>query len=456
METIIKAKPNPQLKLNSLILQRELQWFYQVLDTRFKLYFQQETPYTSIYDVPRPNLKQQKSLYGEIIGHYNMSIDERLILLLALAPHIHPQVLDIFFTKNEKFNRGFTEFGGIKGSQHGGFLPTGETAAFVISAGDLTRRFQIYKLFDPDHFFSKHKILSLETGKGNEPLLSSPLRITKEYLSLLTLGESYKPTFSSEFPAQKISTKLDWDDLVLDLNVLDEVQEILGWIKHHNTLMEDWGLQKFVKPGYRSLFYGPPGTGKTLTASLLGKSTDLDVYRVDLSKIVSKYIGETEKNLANIFDQAENKNWVLFFDEADALFGKRSNTSDAKDRYANQEIAYLLQRIEDFPGVIILATNLKGNLDEAFSRRFQSMVYFPMPRPQQRMQLWQNVFENFELDDDVDLWKIAKDHEVAGGAIINILRYCALSAIDRGERTINLEDILSGIRKELKKEGKTM
>lgn len=456
METRIKTKPNPQLKLNSLVLQKELQWFYQVLDTRFKLYFQQETPYASIYDIPRPNLKQQKSLYSEIVGHYNMSTDERLILLLALAPHIHPQVLDIFFTKNEKFNRGFTEFGGIKGSQHGGFLPTGETAAFVISARDLTRRFQIYRLFDPDHFFSKHKILSLETGKGNEPLLSSPLRITREYLSLLTLGESYKPTFSSEFPAQKISTKLDWDDLVLDLNVLDEVQEILGWIKHHNTLMEDWGLQKFVKPGYRSLFYGPPGTGKTLTASLLGKSTDLDVYRVDLSKIVSKYIGETEKNLANIFDQAENKNWVLFFDEADALFGKRSNTSDAKDRYANQEIAYLLQRIEDFPGVIILATNLKGNLDEAFSRRFQSMVYFPMPRPQQRMQLWQNVFENFELDDDVDLWKIAKDHEVAGGAIINILRYCALSAIEREERVINLEDILSGIRKELKKEGKTM
>lgn len=452
----MEIKINPQLKLNSLILQRELQWFYQVLDTRFKLYFQQETIYKSIYDIPKPDLTQEQSLYAEILTHYQMSTNERIVLLLALSPHVCPQLLDLFFTKNEKFDRGFTEFGGIKGSQHGGFLPTGETAAFIISAGDLAQRFQIFRLFDPEHFFSKHKILTLETTKSSEPLLSSPLRITREYLSLLTLGESYKPTFSSEFPAQQITTKLDWTDLVLDLNVLDEVNEILGWIEHHNTLMNDWGLSKFIKPGYRSLFYGPPGTGKTLTASLLGKSTGLDVYRVDLSKIVSKYIGETEKNLANIFDQAEHKNWVLFFDEADALFGKRSNTSDAKDRYANQEIAYLLQRIEDFPGVIILATNLKGNLDAAFSRRFQSMIYFPMPRPQQRVKLWEKVFEKFELAPDVDLWKVAKDYEVAGGAIINILRYCALSSVARNDKIILLEDILSGIRKELKKQGKTM
>ncbi len=117
--------------------------------------------------------------------------------------------------------------------------------------------------------------------------------------------------------------------------------------------------------------------GKSLTASLLGKSANMDVYRIDLSKVVSKYIGETEKNLSNIFDMAENKDWILFFDEADALFGKRTSASDSKDRYANQEVADLLQRIEDFPGIVILATNLKSNLDEAFARRFQSMIYFP-------------------------------------------------------------------------------
>ena len=145
--------------------------------------------------------------------------------------------------------------------------------------------------------------------------------------------------------------------------------------------MNDWGMAPKLRPGYRSLFYGPPGTGKTMTACLLGKSTGRDVYKVDLSLVVSKYIGETEKNLARVFDQAQHKGWILFFDEADALFGKRSETRDAHDRYANQEVSFLLQRIETFDGIAILASNQRENLDDAFTRRFESIIYFPMPRP---------------------------------------------------------------------------
>ena len=385
-----------------------------------------------------------------------MNLPERLVLILALSPHVCPQLLDIFYTKNERYGRGFTEFGGVKGRQHGGFIPTGETAAFILAGTDLSMRFQVLQIFDPDHFFSKHKILNLDKDRSNEPLLSGVLSITREYLSYLTTGESYKPTFSMEFPAEILKTRLTWDDLVLDVKVLEEVEEILVWIKHSKTIMEEWNLERIIKPGYRSLFYGPPGTGKTLTATLLGKSTNLDVYRVDLSKIVSKYIGETEKNLANIFDQAEFKNWILFFDEADALFGKRTNTTDAKDRYANQEVAYLLQRIESFPGVVILATNLKSNLDEAFARRFQSMIYFPMPRPEQRMQLWKKAFDGFELAPDIDLWKLSNEYEMSGGAIVNVLRFCALMAVEREKKEFFYHDILVGIRKELRKEGKTL
>ena len=228
------------------------------------------------------------------------------------------------------------------------------------------------------------------------------------------------------------------------------------WIKNYSTILTDWGLDKLLKPGYRSLFYGPPGTGKTMTAGLLGKTTGLDVFRVDLSKIVSKYIGETEKNLANIFDQAENKNWILFFDEADAIFGKRTSTSDSKDRYANQEIAYLLQRIEDFPGVLILATNLKSNMDEAFARRFQSMIYFPTPSAQLRMKLWEKALQSFEIDEKVDLWQISKKYEITGGSIINVLRHCALNAVVRDSKTIFSSDIVEGLKKEFRKEGKTV
>jgi SpoVK/Ycf46/Vps4 family AAA+-type ATPase len=219
--------------------------------------------------------------------------------------------------------------------------------------------------------------------------------------------------------------------------------------------MNDWGMNKKIKPGFRTLFYGPPGTGKTLTASLLGKSSGLDVYRIDLSMVVSKFIGETEKNLANVFDQAENKNWILFFDEADALFGKRTQTSSSNDRHANQEVSYLLQRVEDFPGVVILATNLKANLDDAFSRRFQSMIYFPIPGPEQRKRLWKQVFsEESTLEKDFDLDEIAIKYELAGGAIINVSRYSSMKALKRGSNIILKKDIIEGIRKEFGKEGK--
>ena len=250
---------------------------------------------------------------------------------------------------------------------------------------------------------------------------------------------------------------MNWDDLVLAPQVLAEIENITTWIKHSSIIMDEWGLERAIKPGYRSLFYGPPGTGKTLTATLIGAAVGADVYRIDLSMVVSKYIGETEKNLANVFDQAQNKNWILFFDEADALFGKRTQTSSSNDRYANQEVSYLLQRIEDFPGVVILATNLKGNIDEAFARRFQSLVYFPMPDSEQRQRLWRNMFNGKAgLTEGIDLHRLAEDHELSGGAITNVIRYGAISALQAKRETILLEDLVDGVAKELRKEGKTI
>ncbi|MDB4286142.1 ATP-binding protein [bacterium] len=401
-----------------------------------------------------PDLSEDPSVYASIIRHYPMSKQERLITLLALAPHIRPWVLDIFFTKNGNFDRPFTEFGGIKGIQHGGFLPSGETVAFLLSGKNPNARMGLLELFGPNHFFAAHKILHIESSRDTEPFLSGALTLSYEYLSYFTVGEEFKPTFSSKFPAQVLNTPLEWEDLILDEHIVEEIEEILTWLKHSEQIMEGWGLKNRIKPGYRSLFYGPPGTGKTLAATLLGKVTGRDVYRVDLSKVVSKYIGETEKNMAQIFDLAENKSWILFFDEADALFGKRTATSDAKDRYANQEVAYLLQRIEDFAGVIVLASNLKSNLDEAFARRFQSMIHFPVPSHRQRLRLWENAFEGTPLSNTVDLEKISEDYELTGGAIINILRNCTLSILRRNEKEIQTWDIIEGIRREFAKEGK--
>jgi len=172
---------------------------------------------------------------------------------------------------------------------------------------------------------------------------------------------------------------------------------------------------------------------------------------------VSKYIGETEKNLARVFDQAQSRRWVLFFDEADALFGKRAAVQSSNDRHANQEIAYLLQRVEDFPGVVILASNLRGNIDEAFSRRFQSMVYFPMPDAEQRLRLWRGMLpEPARLADDVDLEAIAEQHVLSGGAIVNVFRFAVLQAARAGAQQINANHLRTGLAKELGKEGRTV
>ncbi len=221
-------------------------------------------------------------------------------------------------------------------------------------------------------------------------------------------------------------------------------------------MMEDWDLKKRIKPGFRVLFYGASGTGKTFTAALLGKYTGREVYRVDLSMIVSKYIGETEKNLSGVFDKAENKDWILFFDEADALFGKRTGVNDAHDRYANQEVSFLLQRIENYDGLAILSTNLKRNMDEAFMRRFQSVIYFPMPQVEDRLRLWRNTFSpQTQLDGRIDLEKIAEKYDLSGGAIVNVVQYCSLMSMKRGDNIIDYDDLQEGIRKELQKEGKS-
>ena len=183
-----------------------------------------------------------------------------------------------------------------------------------------------------------------------------------------------------------------WGDLILDKKVLSNLDDIKAWLLHSEKILDKWKLRRHLKSGLRVLFYGAPGTGKTMAATLLGKETKRPVFRVDLSLVVSKYIGETEKNLGQLFDEAEDKDWILFFDEADALFGKRTQTRGANDRYANQEVAYLLQRIEDFAGLVILATNIQTNIDEAFARRFQHMIHFPKPNKTQRKRLWERLF----------------------------------------------------------------
>ncbi|MEL6534016.1 MAG: ATP-binding protein, partial [Bacteroidota bacterium] len=348
-----------QILENAEILSRELDWLQQCIEARLKLYFELPAPVSSLQELPPPDLSAEPGNYAQFVQEHALNAMERLVLILTLAPHLKPEVLDGFFAKNQTYDRNFTEFGGQRGKVHGGFLPTGETALFLCGANNLRVRHLLHYLFSGDYLFARLNVLHLEVAEKQEPRFAGLLQISKEYLAYFLHGGILKPEFGPDFPARYVSTGLDWEELVLPQRTMEAVLEIRDWLIHSEKLLKDYDLGRRLSPGYKVLLHGPPGTGKTLTASLLGKVTDRDVYRIDLSLIVSKYIGETEKNLAKVFDQAQNQDWILFFDEADALFGRRTEARSSNDRFANQEVAYLLQRIEDFPGVAILASNLK-------------------------------------------------------------------------------------------------
>lgn len=378
---------------------------------------------------------------------------ERTILLLALIPHLRPDFFESVIFRLFPQGGDLPALGGVKGASHRGMLPTGETAAFLLAGDDLQKRSGIRAFFNPDHFFAKDNILYLEPVNNGEPALSGKIVLTDEYEDYFITGKISRPKFGTGFPAKLLTTKMEWEDLVLPRHTSEQINNIKIWLTYNNRLMGDWNMAKRIKPGFRALFHGPSGTGKTLTATLLGKYFEKDVYRVDLSQVVSKYIGETEKNLEKVFARAENKNWILFFDEADALFGKRTTVHDSHDRYANQEVAYLLQRVEDYPGLIILASNFKNNIDSAFARRFNAVIHFPLPSAGERIRLWEKAIPQ-SLKADFDCKQLADKYEITGATVMNVVHYAALKAVAENSGLMRLQDILEAIRNEFHKEDK--
>jgi len=392
---------------------------------------------------------------SKFIVKNNLTQSEIITLLLALIPHVAPNFFNSIIVEYLPNGGEFPEFGGVKGKNHRGILPTGEMVLYVLAGKDIEKRIEVSKLFDENHLFARKNILYLEQVPTGEPKMSGRLILDDEYVDLFTLGKVSKPKLSSDFPAQLITTELNWTDLVLQEKTLDEIKEIETWLKYNEKLLNDWKMQGKIKPGFRILFHGPPGTGKTMTACLLGKYTGRDVFRIDLSMVVSKYIGETEKNLSKLFDKAANKDWILFFDEADSIFGKRTNVRDAHDKYANQEVSYLLQRIESHAGLVILASNMKSNIDSSFTRRFNTIIEFENPGMEERKRLWQNYIpENIKIDDDISIKEIARKYEITGANIVNVIQYAGLQTLKNNSETISYKDLISGIQKEYFKEGK--
>jgi SpoVK/Ycf46/Vps4 family AAA+-type ATPase len=256
--------------------------------------------------------------------------------------------------------------------------------------------------------------------------------------------------------AHKIQPKYGWDDIILPRDQMEQLREVCGYVKHYHTVYGRWGFERKLSlgKGLNVLFAGPSGTGKTMAAEIIARDLGLELYKIDLSSVVSKYIGETEKNLDRIFQEGQTSNAILFFDEADALFGKRSEVRDSHDRYANIEIAYLLQKMDEYDGVVILATNLRKNMDEAFSRRMHFVVEFPVPEEAERYRIWKNIFPpEAPLTEDADIGFMARQFKITGGNIKNIALGAAFLAAENGGH-INTETLIAATKREYQKIGK--
>jgi DNA polymerase III delta prime subunit len=461
-----------------------------------------------------PNLDKWQLPLANFIHKNKLTQDEAIVLLIALVPHIIPGLFDKAIDSKIGASGDFASIGGVRGKNSRFFLPTGETVLFLVSNNDFEKRLFVQQFFGAEHIFWEKKILWLEDMQNGEPAMHGKLVMSADYIDLFMYGTHKSPQFSVSFPARKISPTKETDsptisNLVIPTELHDQITEIKSWLMYNDQLMNEYGMKSKLRQGYRTLFYGPPGTGKTFTARILGNELNKEVFKIDLSMIVSKYIGETEKNLELLFARAEDKGWILFFDEADALFGKRTNVRDAHDKYANQEVSYLLQRIEDYNGLIILATNMKNNIDDAFIRRFNSILKFPFPDAEQRQLIWEKTFplnalfvtkQSNIIEQEgkksimeelvvVNIPEKVKRFEMSGGNIINVVHYAGIKAIERlktdeeiqkifyeAERKTHnnglsyelegnakaankclifyMSDVLDGIKRELTKEGK--
>jgi hypothetical protein len=306
---------------------------------------------------------------------------------------------------------------------------------------DVTAQFRL----NPEQIGRAATFARIQASAAGRPISADDLRA----------GSRAQNAAGLERLARRVSPRAGWNDLVLPPLMMEQLRDVIARVRHRERVLDEWGMGRRSSKGrgVKALFAGDSGTGKTISAEVVAAELGLDLYVIDLSTVVDKYVGETEKNLDRIFAEADRVNGVLLFDEADALFGKRSEVKDAQDRYANVEVAYLLQRMESFDGLAILTTNLRANLDEAFARRLDAIVDFPMPEDEDRRRLWElNLAMGAPVGDDLDLDFMAARFRISGGSIRNVVLSAAFAAAT-DDHPVRMADLIRGTEQEYRKLG---
>ena len=375
---------------------------------------------------------------AEIVATAALTAAEAVVLVAAVAPHV-----------DERYGVAYAALT----DRPGVTALTGEVAR-TLAARSFGGRLDATVMLSEHGRLRAGGLLTLDPPGD----LSGVLRPDPALLAWLTGQPPARPTASAEFPARPLGTVHTLTDVVLPAAARNRIDDLRARIRHRNTVVEVWGFGAHHDnaSGLIALFHGPAGTGKTMTAAALASSVGLPAYLIDLSALVSKYIGETEKALSKVFDRASRERCILVFDEADAVFGARTEVGDAHDRYANQEVSYLLSRIEQHAGIVVLTTNMIANIDSAFLRRVHVMVEFPEPGPRERERLWAAVVpQPLPVDRAVDLPEIARRFPLTGAQIREAALEAAYLAAADG-RVVTEPHLLTGIRRQYEKAGKTV
>lgn len=433
----------PNTHVNNL--EQEMLWLKGCI--QYRLSTQSDETLNDQVLPPPPVLSSQDSFYGEFINQHSLSAEERLVLALSLVKHIKPAMLNMLRIGDQIPG----VFGVVVSRKGNSLIPTAETALYLATGDDTEKRLECEKIFDTDHLFYKLSVLSMgETDEGDSPY-NAILSLNVSYVDLFKRNKHTRPRFSSDFPAHLITAKLEWEDMLLMPHTAARLEETKAYLGFQQILQTELELDKHVRPGCRILFHGDSGTGKTLAATLLGKQLNKDVYRVDLSAVSSKYIGETSKRLDSLFNTAESKGWIIFIDEGDALLGQRtaSTAESTNTHYANQDTAFLLQRIESYDGIIIVATNFRNNIDQAFTRRFQSMVRFQAPDAEMQYRLWMmNLPKKLPLASNIDLLSIIQKYPLSPAAIVSVIARLCVLTLQRGETQISMDTLMLCLKDE--------
>ena len=423
--------------LNAVIL-----WLREIINQRCAE-IASDTISQAVYSIKPLPSPEEDSPYAQISAKYNLDETGHVLLALAVAPHYFPEVFErILLTRDEK---GYLKphFGGQYDQKSNQFIPTYFTALFLLSGNNLTLRGKYVAAIQDAHPLLQQQILYQGQMQDVEKqLMHSVIELDSSFYDYFTKGVQPRLDHGQHFAATLHESKLTKDDVILEETVAAQIQPIDKYAQIIDSDFFNSTTHKFKK-GFIALFYGSPGTGKTLLASILANSYGLDMYHVDLSNVVSRYVGEAEKKLEIIFNRLQGKNCMLFFDEADALFGKRSEVKEAHDRYANQEVSYLLQRIEKFDGLVVLASNFKNNMDDAFLRRMDVTVNVIRPKEKSREALWKHYLpSNLEFESDQLLAYLVKEFAYTGANIRNVMKNVAIAMASENKTIITYDDMI--------------